>query len=82
MWDSSKLDTTIDNHKNVNGIMDARNFNVDIKQVFREYEIAIAYFEEVFKIKPDEKNSLLTLMEFYFKVRDQKPEYLNELRLS
>lgn len=73
-----KLNSAIKNHKAANEIMDAKKYNVAIKSVNAEYENVIPYFEKVLEMKPDEKNSMITLKELYFKLRNEKPEYLEK----
>jgi tetratricopeptide (TPR) repeat protein len=73
-----KLNAAIANHKEANEIMDAKKYNAAIKVVFEEYESVIPYFEKVLEIKPEEKNSLTMLKELYFKLRNEKEEYMTK----
>lgn len=73
-----KLNAAITNHKAANEIMDAKKYNAAIKTVYTEYEEVIPYFVKVLELQPGEKNSLITLKELYFKLRNEKPEYLEK----
>jgi len=73
-----KLNSAIQNHKTANEIMDAKKYNEAIKEVYTEYEAVIPYFEKVLEMQPDEKNSLITLKELYFKLRNEKEVYLEK----
>ncbi|MBI9058744.1 MAG: tetratricopeptide repeat protein [Labilibaculum sp.] len=73
-----KLNAAITNHKAANEIMDAKKYNAAIKTVYTEYEGVIPYFVKVLELQPGEKNSLITLKELYFKLRNEKPEYLEK----
>lgn len=71
-----KLNAAIARHKVANEIMDAKKYNAEIKLVYAEYETVIPYFEKVLEMKPDEKNSMITLKELYFKLRNENEAYL------
>jgi tetratricopeptide (TPR) repeat protein len=73
-----KLNSAIQNHKTANEIMDAKKYNVAIKSVYAEYETVIPYFEKVLEMQPDEKNSMITLKELYFKLRNENETYLEK----
>lgn len=73
-----KLNVAITKHKEVNEIMDAKKYNAAIKTVYTQYETVIPYFVKVLELQPGEKNSLITLKELYFKLRNEKPEYLEK----
>ena len=65
-------------HKVANDIMDQKKYDAAIKNVFKLYEEALPYFTKVVEIKPDEQNSVSTLKELYFKLRNEKPEYMKK----
>ena len=73
-----KLNVAIAHHKEANEIMDAKKYNEAIKLVYSEYESVIPYFEKVLEIQPDENNSLITLKELYFKLRNENEAYLEK----
>ncbi|WP_321281862.1 tetratricopeptide repeat protein [Marinifilum fragile] len=73
-----KLNAAIAKHKEANEIMDAKKYNAAIKVVYEEYEKVIPYFEKVLEMQPDEKNSLITLKELYFKLRNENESYLEK----
>ncbi|MCT4616570.1 MAG: tetratricopeptide repeat protein [Marinifilaceae bacterium] len=73
-----KLNEAIAHHKEVNEIADAKKYNTALKEVYAEYEAVIPYFEKVLEMQPNEKNSLITLKELYFKLRTNKPELMEK----
>ncbi|MDM8161648.1 tetratricopeptide repeat protein [Labilibaculum sp. K2S] len=73
-----KLNAAILKHKAANEIMDAKKYNEAIKAVYAEYEAVIPYFEKVLEMQPDEKNSMITLKELYFKLRNENEVYLEK----
>jgi tetratricopeptide (TPR) repeat protein len=73
-----KLNEAIQEHQTANEIMDAKKYNEAIKVVYAKYEKVIPYFEKVLEIQPDEKNSMITLKELYFKLRNEKEVYLEK----
>jgi len=60
----------------VNDIMDQKKYDAALKELYGLYEAAIPYFTKVLEIKPDEQNSISYLKEIYFKLRNEKPEYM------
>lgn len=76
-----KLNSSIQNHKVANEILDAKKYNEAIKVVYAEYEAVIPYFEKVLEMQPDEKNSMITLKELYFKLRNENEAYLEKYNL-
>ncbi len=73
-----KLNSAIQNHKAANEIMDAKKYNEAIKGVYAQYEAVIPYFEKVLEMQPEEKNSMITLKELYFKLRNENEAYLEK----
>ncbi len=73
-----KLNQAIQKHKVANEIMDAKKYNEAIKDVYAMYEKVIPYFEKVLEIQPEEKNSMITLKELYFKLRNENEVYLQK----
>lgn len=72
------LNIAIAHHKEANEIMDAKKYNDAIKVVYAEYEKVIPYFERVLELQPSEKNTLITLKELYFKLRNENETYLEK----
>jgi len=70
-----KLTEAINFHKKVQDIVDVNEYNKELEKVYIAYESVIPYFEKALELSPDEKNTLVTLRELYFKLRNQKPEY-------
>ena len=73
-----QLNVAEEARKVANDIMDQKKYDSAIKNLFKFYESAIPYFSKVVEIKPDEKNSISTLKELYFKLRNEKPEYMKK----
>ncbi len=73
-----KLSEVIEFHKKVQDIIDVNEYNEEMKKVFAGYESVIPYFEKALELNPGEKNTLSTLRELYFKLRNEKPEYLQK----
>ncbi|RZT95854.1 tetratricopeptide repeat protein [Ancylomarina subtilis] len=64
--------------KAANDIMDQKKYDAAVKNLFKLYEEALPYFTKVLEIKPDEQNSITYLKEIYFKLRNEKPEYMKK----
>ena len=64
--------------KVANDIMDQKKYDAALKNLFKLYEEALPYFTKVIEIKPEEKNSISYLKELYFKLRNEKPEYMKK----
>lgn len=70
-----KLTEVINFHKKVIDIVDVNEYNRELEKVYTGYESVIPYFEKALELNPGEKNTMTTLKELYFKLRNQKPEY-------
>ena len=70
-----KLTEVINFHKKVIDIVDVNEYNKELEKVYTGYESVIPYFEKALELNPGEKNTMTTLKELYFKLRNQKPEY-------
>ena len=46
-----------------------------MEKVFDGYASVIPYFERALELNPTEKNTISTLKELYFKLRDRDPKY-------
>tara|TARA_R110001583_G_scaffold24869_3_gene90466 strand:+ start:290 stop:1438 length:1149 start_codon:yes stop_codon:yes gene_type:complete len=64
--------------KVANDIMDQKKYDAALKNLYKLYEEALPYFTKVVELKPDEQNSIATLKELYFKLRNEKPEYMKK----
>ncbi|MCZ4694494.1 hypothetical protein DWB61_05515 [Ancylomarina euxinus] len=65
-------------HKVVNDIEDQKKYDAALKDIPKLYEEALPYFTKVLEIKPDEQNSITYLKEIYFRLRNEKPEYMKK----
>ncbi len=72
------LNTAEEARKVANDIMDQKKYDAATKNLLKLYEEALPYFTKVIEINPNEKNSILTLKELYFKLRNEKPEYMKK----
>ena len=73
-----QLNVAEEARKVANDIMDQKKYDAALKNLFKLYEEALPYFTKVVEIKPDEQNSISTLKELYFKLRNEKPEYMKK----
>jgi len=73
-----QLNVAEEARKVANDIMDQKKYDAAIKNLLKLYEEALPYFTKVIEIKPDEQNSVSTLKELYFKLRNEKPEYMKK----
>ena len=64
-------------HKKVNDIMDVDEYNKEIKKVFAMYKEVIPYFTKAHQLDPKEKNTIITLKELYFRLRNESAEYMD-----
>ena len=70
-----KLSEVIEFHKKVQDIVDIDEYNKEMEKVFDGYASVIPYFERALELNPTEKNTISTLKELYFKLRDRDPKY-------
>ena len=73
-----QLNVAEEARKVANDIMDQKKYDAALKELFGLYEAALPYFTKVVELKPDETNSISTLKELYFKLRNEKPEYMKK----
>lgn len=73
-----KLSEVIELHKAVNDLVDADEYNKGMERVYAGYAAVIPYFEKARTLNPTEKNTLTTLKELYFKLRNNDPGYLQK----
>lgn len=70
-----KLTEAINFHKKVIDIVDVNEYNKEMENVYKAYKDVVPYFEKALELKPDEKNTISTLKELYFKLRNVDPMY-------
>ena len=73
-----QLNVAEEAHKVANDIPEQKKYDAAIKDLQKLYEEALPYFTKVVEIKPDEKNSISYLKELYFRLRNEKPEYMKK----
>ena len=64
-----------DYHKKVQNIDDIDEYNAGVKKVFELYALTLPYFEKAFELNNKDKNTVMTLRELYFKLRNEDPKY-------
>lgn len=70
-----KLTEVINFHKKVLDIVDVNEYNKELDKVYNGYESVIPYFEKALELNPGEKNTMSTLKELYFKLRNKDAKY-------
>ncbi len=70
-----KLSRVIEYHRKVNDIDDAKQYNKEMEKVYAQYAEVIPYFEKALELNPKEKNTMTTLRELYYKLRNTNPIY-------
>lgn len=70
-----KLTEVIEFHKKVLDIVDVNEYNKELEKVYTGYEAVIPYFEQALVLSPNEKNTMSTLKELYFKLRNKDAKY-------
>lgn len=70
-----KLTVVIEFHKKVLDIVDVNEYNKKLEEVYAGYSSVIPYFEKALELNPGEKNTMSTLKELYFKLRNTDPAY-------
>ena len=70
-----QLNKVIEAHKKVNEITDTEEYNAAFEDIMNQYESVVPYFERANELKPDDKNTLTTLKELYFRLRTKNADY-------
>lgn len=70
-----KLTEVINFHKKVLDIVDVDEYNREVEKVYTGYASVVPYFEKALELNPTEKNTMNTLKELYFKLRNVDPQY-------
>jgi len=73
-----QLNVAEEARKVANDIPEQKKYDAAIKDLQKLYEEALPYFTKVVEIEPDEKNSISYLKELYFRLRNEKPEYMKK----
>ena len=73
-----QLNVAEEARKVANDIPEQKKYDAAIKDIQKLYEEALPYFTKVVEIEPDEKNSISYLKELYFRLRNEKPEYMKK----
>ncbi|MEG1737564.1 MAG: tetratricopeptide repeat protein [Odoribacter sp.] len=70
-----KLTEVINFHKKVLDIVDVNEYNKELEKVYAGYASVIPFFEKALELSPNEKNTMSTLKELYFKLRNTDAKY-------
>lgn len=70
-----QLNKVIEKHKEVNEIMDAKEYNEAQKKIKEMYEAVIPYFEKAHNLNSSDKNTLITLKELYYRLKENNADY-------
>lgn len=69
------LNRVIEDHKVVQDIVDAKEYNAALDKIMDKYEAVIPYFEKALELNPNDSNTLSTLKELYFRLRTKNKVY-------
>lgn len=70
-----KLSEVIKLDQEVNSIVDINEYNKGMEKVYAGYASVIPYFERARELDPEEPNTLATLKQLYFRLRNTDPKY-------
>ena len=70
-----KLIAAIEFHKKVQDIVDIEEYNKEVEKVFVMYAETVPFFEKAREINPEDQNTIITLRELYFKLRNKDEKY-------
>lgn len=78
------LSQVVTKHEALLSLQDIKEYNTGVAQILNEYEEVIPYFERAHQLKPEDKNTLSTLAQLYFRLKsksdyDEKYEKIKEL---
>lgn len=69
------LNRVIKKHEALLALENLKEYNASIDSVLSEYEEVIPYFERALELKPDDKNTVSTLSQLYFRLRNKSSDY-------
>lgn len=65
------LNRVIKEHDKVSKIVDNKQYNAAIEVILDKYEAVVPYFERALEIEPNDRNTVSTLKELYFRLREK-----------
>ena len=70
-----ELEKVNEYNKQVNDIADFKKYEVAMKDVYKKYQDVVVYFEKAHQIQPDDRNTMITMKEIYYKLRNIDSKY-------
>lgn len=70
-----QLNRVIEAHKIVMDIVDVKEYNAELAKIMDQYEAVVPYFERALELQPNDKNTLVTLKELYYRLQASKKQY-------
>ena len=70
-----QLNRVIEAHKVVMDIVDVKEYNAELAKIMDQYEAVVPYFERALELQPNDKNTLITLKELYYRLQASKKQY-------
>ena len=70
-----QLNHVIEAHKVVMDIVDVKEYNAELAKIMDQYEAVVPYFERALELQPNDKNTLITLKELYYRLQASKKQY-------
>lgn len=69
------LNRVIEDHKIVQEIVDVKEYNAELAKIMDKYEAVVPYFERALELQANDKNTLTTLKELYYRLQASKKQY-------
>ena len=70
-----ELEKVNEYNKQVNDIADFKKYEIAMKDVYKKYQDVVVYFEKAHQIQPDDRNTMITMKEIYYKLRNIDNKY-------
>lgn len=58
-----------------------KEYEIALREAYKELEKALPYLEKAHEVNPEETTTITTLKEIYFKIRNDKPEYMEKYKI-
>ncbi len=78
MLSNFKLEEVNAYAEKVNNIVDVNEYNKEIENVYKSYELLIPDFEKCLDLKPGDINAMQVLKALYYKLRNRDSQYLKK----
>ena len=70
-----ELDKVNAEQAKVQDIQDFKEYEKAMKEVYKKYQAVVPYFEKAHQIDPDDRNTMITMKEIYYKLRNIDEKY-------